>query len=432
MVLIPNDIGIRMRLQAEAQLLQPVAPLTEILGDLPDIQPGQQFTARILEALPQGTYKALIAGKESTLSLNQGAKAGDTLELVLVDRSSKALVAQLVAPASGQTTPEAGQPYPYTNLSRAAQLIGTLLPDEGQTAAPAALNAGKPIIDGPPLSSAALAAALRASVKSSGLFYEAHQAQWVTGRYPLAQLLDEPQAQHSNFSKLVSHLVQTGGGSAPLISPGTPPQAPATLTYGLGQPAVGAEISVEDAGPMSSPAVPASSLADSEPASIRTAGADGPREVKSATTTGNEPLAREVRSDQAQAPQKIPDDVRPLVQQQLEALATDRMVWHGEAWPQQLVEWEIERDTKSSGQGDEDESRWNTTLALTTPNLGHVDAKLQLSLSGVRIVIAADTAEIAERMRLAVPELKSALEASGVPLIGFLVREPEPAGQAAG
>ena len=81
MVLIPNDIGIRMRLQAEAQLLQPVAPLTEILGDLPDIQPGQQFTARILEALPQGTYKAaasaaLLSGGPSMIGLPALSAAG--------------------------------------------------------------------------------------------------------------------------------------------------------------------------------------------------------------------------------------------------------------------------------------------------------------------------------------------------------------------
>lgn len=426
MVLIPNDIGIRMRLQNEAQLLQPVAPLTEILADLPDIQPGQQFTARILEALPQGTYKALIAGKESTLSLNQGAKAGDTLELVLVDRSSRSLIAQVVVPASGEAVAEATKPYPFTNLSRAAQLIGTLLPDEGQAAAPAALNAGKPIIDGPPINTAALASALKASVKSSGLFYEAHQAQWVTGRYPLAQLLDEPQAQYSNFSKLVTHLLQSGGGGAASLSAPAAQIPPAAL----GNPLQGASAAIISAGeppPLLTTTTPGNAAEEVTLTQTRTTSPEGaPREARPAGTSANEPAAREARTDAPQTPQKIPDEVRPLVQQQLEALATDRMVWHGEAWPQQMVEWEIERDAQNSSQDPNEESLWNTTLALTTPHLGHVDAKLQLSLSGIRIVIAADTTQTAVRMREALPQLKSSLEASGVPLLGFVVREPEP------
>ena len=69
MVLIPPDAGIRMRMQTDATLLQPVQPTHEIPSDLPELQPGQAFAARILETLPDNTYKALVAGKFLTLQL---------------------------------------------------------------------------------------------------------------------------------------------------------------------------------------------------------------------------------------------------------------------------------------------------------------------------------------------------------------------------
>ena len=216
-----------------------------------------------------------------------------------------------------------------------------------------------------------------------------------------------------------------GGGAASLSAPAAqiPPAA-------LGNPLQGASAAIISAGeppPLLTTTTPGNAAEEVTLTQTRTTSPEGaPREARPAGPSANEPAAREARTDAPQTPQKIPDEVRPLVQQQLEALATDRMVWHGEAWPQQMVEWEIERDAQNSSQDPNEESLWNTTLALTTPHLGHVDAKLQLSLSGIRIVIAADTTQTAVRMREALPQLKSSLEASGVPLLGFVVREPEP------
>lgn len=409
MVLIPSDAALRMRLQAEA-LVHPVAPVTEILGDLPELRQGQQFTARIVEALPQGTYKALVADKEITLSLSEGARVGDTLELVVVDRSSKSLFAQLAAQPDASET--ANEPYPFANLSRTARLIGTLLPNEGETAPPAPLNAGKPVLDAPPVSAASLAAALKGAVRSSGVFYEAHQAQWVTGRFPLAQLLEEPQAQHSDFARLVSHLMQSSGTSGASISPNSLPSGaiPAESAAPRAAHAITAE-SVENSG-KSALTGRRYDLADAMPP-----GAPRGREADAVMVAG-----ADASESLAPTAQHVPDDVRPLVQQQLDALATDRLVWQGEAWPRQVVEWQIEREPHDAGSaGDDDDSRWNTTLALTTPSLGRIDAKLQLSRAGVRIVIAADAADSVAMLRAGQGRLGNALDAAGVPLLGMLI-----------
>ena len=119
--MIPNDAGIRMRMQTEASL-QPILPVSEIPAELADLRPGSTFSARIQEVLPENTYKALVAGRSLTLALPEGAKTGDTLELVVIDRTPRLIVAQL---ANGKGTADAsgGAGYEFTSLSRTAQSL---------------------------------------------------------------------------------------------------------------------------------------------------------------------------------------------------------------------------------------------------------------------------------------------------------------------
>ena len=122
--------------------------------------------------------------------------------------------------------------------------------------------------------------------------------------------------------------------------------------------------------------------------------------------------------------QQVPEALRPLVQQQLEAAATQRMLWHGEVWPRQSMDLEIERNTEreADGSGDED-SRWRTTLSLTTPRLGHIEANLQLTLKGVRIALTTPDGASAVDLREAAPQLAAALAAAGVPLLALQVNK---------
>ena len=66
----------------------------------------------------------------------------------------------------------------------------------------------------------------------------------------------------------------------------------------------------------------------------------------------------------------VPEELRPLVQQQLDAVATQRMAWHGEVWPGQSMDWQIEPDERRSDAGTADAERgWTTSLRLVTPRL---------------------------------------------------------------
>ncbi|MDP2808810.1 MAG: flagellar hook-length control protein FliK [Rhodocyclaceae bacterium] len=389
MALIPPDAAIRMRMDMEASLLQPVRPAREITADLPELRPGQRFTARIQEELPDNLYKALVAGKALTLQLPEGAKNGDILELVVVDRSPRVLIAQRVDTASpAMAEGAAGEPYPYATFSRAAQMIGQLLLQEGETPHPALLNRGQPLLAQPPANAAnaanaaTLAPALAKAASQSGLFYEAHQARWIAGKLPLEQLMQEPQGRH-----------------AAVRPEGMPP------AHQEHQPAVHA---LPPHGQPAAAAPPAPQSLFQALFGGEAAAAEG--------TTGTQQAASLI--------QAVPETLRPLVQQQLDAVATQRLVWHGEVWPGQAMQWEIEREDihDREGAGVEGTERWATTLRLTLPRLGEVDATLQLAVGGIRVRLSTPEIESAANLRDKAPRLADAMTAAGLPLAGLEIK----------
>jgi hypothetical protein len=361
MVLIPPDAGIRMRMQTDATLLQPVQPTHEIPADLPELQPGQAFSARIMETLPDNTYKALVAGKLLTLQLPEGASSGDTLELVVVDRTPRSIVAQRVDAQS--TANAAAQPYANANISRAGQMIGQLLLPEGESPQPVPLNRGEPLLPQAPATAAELAPTLAKAVSQSGLFYEAHQAAWVAGRRPMESLQAEPHNQ----------VKTTATGTATPASASTAANATASPT---------------------------------------------------ATTTTGESRTDSTALQSANAAQTVPDQLRPLVQQQLDAVATQRLAWLGEVWPGQVMDLQIERERteERDASADSDQAqRWNTTLRLTMPRLGTIDATLQLNGSNLRLRLAAGSDAATTDLRANASELIQALGAAGVSMQSFEV-----------
>lgn len=369
-----------MRLQNDASILQPTAPVQGIPADLTELRVGQMFTASIQEVLPDNTFKALVAGKQLTLQLPEGAKAGDTLDLVVVDRTPRVVIARL---ADSAATAAAGGLDKYTTLSPAGQMIGNLLLREGETPQPATLNRGEPLLPQPPASAAVaatdLAPALQKAITQSGLFYESHQAQWVSGRLPLEQILQEPQGQRSAPATLAEH--------------GVPRAAP------------------EAAGRTNSQA--AHTDAATTPLRLETA----VRGEERVDTSSARP------SQTTTATQAVPSELRPIVQQQLDAVTTQRLAWHGEAWPNQSIDWEIVReDERNAATARDDEVSWRTTLRLDTPRLGHIDASLHLTNAGIAMRLATPDGAAAADLQNQLPALAAALEAAGISLLSAQVR----------
>jgi hypothetical protein len=330
-------------MQTEASLLQPVAPVREVSGDLPELQLGQAFAARIVESLPDNLYKALVTGRLLTLQLPEGAKPGDSLELVVVDRTARSVVAQRVNNAPAQLPPES-RPVPEMLLSPAGRMIGQLLPAEGQAPRPVVLNSGQPLLAEPPRQGRELVPVLARAITESGLFYEAHQAQWVAGQRTLESLRAEPQARVSTAIDSTA----ASSATAPRVQSGT--EAPAT------------------------------------------------------TSTGSTVA--------------IPDVLRPVVEQQLDAIATQRLAWHGEVWPGQIMDLELEREPVGDrdSSGDDVAERWSTTLRLTLPRLGQLDARLQLVGDELRLRVLTDSSESAADLRAGSGELAAQLGSAGLNL----------------
>jgi hypothetical protein len=477
-------------MQTEANLLQPVQPAHEIPSDLPELRPGQTFNARIQETLPDNTYRALVAGKQLTLQLPEGAKPGDQLELVVIDRSAKVVIARQVEGST--TTADATAPYAYAKFSPAARMIGQLLPADGEAAPPVQLNRGQPLLTQPPQAQSAaatLAPILGKAVTQSGMFYEAHQAQWVSGKLPLEQLLQEPQGLRSSpaafrnavaeaiVRTLVPATVQATsqsvaqsnlGASMTAVTQSVPGAAVASVVAGATNPALVQPQSIANApganllSHLSDQVLPLVRQQVDAVATNRLPASEAARVIAQAFTAAGHPVTTEnalqalqggmarigaegMSSLSAQAPaanvqqaaglatQQVPDEMRPLVQQQLEAAASNRVFWHGEVWPRQTMDWAIEWDGEREADGsEEEEARWRTALSLTTPRLGRIEASLQLSPKGVSISLATPDADSAADLRDAAPRLAEALAAAGVPLRGFQVKKPDeyPAGQA--
>jgi len=353
-------------------------------------------------------------------------------------------------------------------------MIAALLPREGERPPAAPLNRGAPLLPQPPASGAELAPALGRAVRQSGLFYESHQAQWIGGRLPVAQLLAEPQGALSNVAAVLQRVALAGQGGAqgpsPLAVPGTAapltsmpqtsaaalPTGPATASVVPSAVAPGTSPAVASAaaapessaspGVMAAGSSPATATGTATAAQAAATVAAPPSQsvpvqaqtaMATATTSeasnGGNPAeaARAVgeaaapANTAAQSGRMIADELRPLVQQQLDALGTQRLIWHGELWPRQSVELEMHREEvrERAADGSEDYGeRWNTTLRLQLPRLGEVGAALSLTGRQLRLALLTPYERSAADLRAAVPRLHEALTAAGIELVALQIR----------
>lgn len=372
--MIPSDVVSRIKLATDLTAA-PTAPAAKVKDALSDLVPGQRVLATIQALMPNGTYRAMVAQREVVLALPNSAKNGDTLELEVVENDGKIAFALLTNRDSGAS--EANLTSVSTRLSQTGQLIGDLLNPpgkEGQKAAPAALNGNQPLVANFAGKSEELLPVLKQAVAQSGMFYESHQVQWAEGKLPTAALLQEPQGQFSDLS-------------AQKAAQANPQQNPF-----------------------------AEALQKPLPATLPTATEDGePTKVNRL-----EPNTASVISEMPrhQGPAVAPE-LAPLVQQQLEALATQTYAWQGQVWPGQQMDWEIS-DQMPGGTANEDDYRWQTQLHLKMPMLGDVTATLRLRGDNqIDLSIQTDSPNSEMTLSLGGPALNQQMEDAGLFLAQF-------------
>ena len=241
---------------------------------------------------------------------------------------------------------------------------------EAKDKAGALLNANQPIAAAPPENAEELAPLLKQAIRQSGMFYESHQAEWVEGKRTKFDLLQEPQ----------------GRLSSPAAFAAEPTANSATST------------------------------AERSASTSSTAGTPGERSLAprpdTATTTTD--------TTKSAVSQTIAPQLHSLVQQQLEALATQHFAWQGQVWPGQEMRWEIDENAHAPSPEENDTpERWTTRLRLTLPRLGEIDARIQLH--GEQLSLAVSTGDPATRdlMQTSGPLLRNQLDAAGLALISI-------------
>jgi hypothetical protein len=306
------------------------------------------------------------------LALPFSAKAGDSLELEVTESDGKVTLAFVANRSPGEMPGKQGDSV-ATTLSQTGKLIGDLLGGvdaQGKRAAPAPLNGNQPLVDDFPAQAENLAPILKEALSKSGVFYEAHQARWVAGELPTESLRQEPQ-----------------GKTAPTTQP-----APATPSP--------PEIRPAESGKQDIAALPTGTSSRTEAAA-------------QANPSAN----------------PIPRELAPIVQQQLDALATQNYAWQGQVWPGQKMWWEISENPENARQADgEAAARWQTRLKLTLPALGDIDATLRLHPGGkVEIALTTESTTSEALLRSSAESLHKHLEAAGLDLNQLQIRHGEAA-----
>jgi hypothetical protein len=334
--------------------------------ELPPLQPGQAIQARVEQQSPNG-HLVSVSGRVFEFKLPEGTRTGDFLRLVYVNSEPRPTFALLrVERAPSQVD---------TRLSDAGRLLSALRDMPADESAHPRLQTTAPLLPEEFPATVQAALALRDSLSLSGLFYEAHQAQWVMGSRSIAQLEQEPQ------------------GRLPPLPP--PPQGD------------------EAAEARARPLHVASAL---DPVDLPQAPEGA--ELLPATAAGEGAPVAEGES----APARLPahPDSFPMIRQQLAALETGMIAWRGEVWPGQAMDWEV--GEAPDPEHPEVARVWRTELRLQLPRLGEVQARIELGGAGLRLQLIADSDEHRAALQADAPALSTAMAAAGLPVNGMEVR----------
>jgi hypothetical protein len=345
----------------------------EALARLSQLALGKEFQAQVLSRLADGTYLVQIDDAVAGMKLPPGTQTGDILDLTLLATEPRATF--LLGKPSDTST---------TSLSPAGRLLTNLLQLAQEDGAPPAALVGKtPLLAHPDAPTAQIATALRQALSFSGLFYESHVAQWANGTRPMVELLNEPPVK----------LLNSPPAQSPTPAPGTPSQLssphPAMQTAELDQLLNNVRQWAEG-----KQALP-----------------NAVQEHKLSLLDADSGNAAPMRQDAT-----LTTEGAKLLSLQLDVLEQRRIVWHGELFPGQPLEWEISDDTPRHGQetSQGDEARtWQSTVRFSLPLLGTVSATISLTGEHVRVQVQTASEESAATLRSHGGLLAQALEAAG-------------------
>lgn len=384
-------------------LVEATAPVTvpgdgrqEAFDRLNQLALGKEFQAQVLSRLNNGSYLIKIDDALANVKLPAGTQTGDVLDLTLLATQPR--------PTFLLGKPDAGS---TTSLSNAGRLIGNLLQLAHEDGLPPTSLIGKtPLVADPETPTTHIARALQNAVTFSGLFYEAHVAQWANGTRLLTDLQAEPPAKRMETSLPGMPVRQNGSDVENNM------QQPGLRMSDLGKLVanmrewVGGERNIQPAD------------------ALRTMNA---LKEHAAAIVGQD--SRDVAGKMQDVAGH--DGVR-LISLQLDTLEQRRILWQGELFPGQPLEWEIADDTPQRNQDDDTsppESAWQSTVRFSLPTLGAVSATIRLTGEHVQVNVRTADESTATALRSHGNLLADALGAAGSTLDSLLVKHDKDAGE---
>ena len=127
-------------------------------------------------------------------------------------------------------------------------------------------------------------------------------------------------------------------------------------------------------------------------------------------------LSQEARTAQLQRQEGTDPRTMAIVKEQLATLQTGQLLFQGELFPGQPMEWRI-KDREGRGRGSDEQEQatpWETSLALTLPKLGRVEVALSLHGTHLDLVIEAGQERAAGLLEQGREELQEQLLAAGL------------------
>ncbi len=404
---------------------------------------GQTLPAQVLSKFTDGSFLVRVADTNARMLLPPGVNAGDELPLTVVSAQPRPTL------QVGAGNPQAGQ--------MATFVAGDQIPDmpaEGgrlpaQEAAilnlsgkqpPAAGQAGQPALpQGAPAEAAATprggaageagpsgqAAAAQARTLSPGAALLSKAPLVPADQLP-ALGKDTPQAALSPAARAISSALASAyttpgvpvtiNGKVPL-SAGGPPDAGKLsegLQRALGDSGLFYESHVAEWAEGKRP------LQDlqREPQMQRQAAAQG------ASHTAGDSIAKALAGPDLSAAQ--------MINQQLHTHEQGKVLWQGEAWPGQPMQWLVEReqqrgegskgDRREGREGDAAETVWRSGVRFRFPMLGKVAANVTLVGDQVHIAVQSGSEDTAATLRAWAGALQQAMEAAGAPLTSLAIQ----------
>lgn len=440
--MIHNDLSTQLQLLLKTSA-PPLLEVSQQQLELPQLVPGQKVPAHVIANLPNGRFQVLIADKTLDMNLPRNTQPGDTLELAFVTARPRLtfVLASDLANAASASNVASTAAKPQVSLSETARFLGGLLEKitqpETRQATTSNIAQTAPLLSGAPVKTLDFAQALRGALTQSGLFYESHQAQWVTGQRPLTDLLHEPQGRLSPAATSLMQLVQLEPGREKIshlntLLPVVADEKPASQIQhdvfsgkppAVAQPPAMPNTRAAELQAAYSPRVHGVDR-DYVPGYITTPGMPGvkPEEQQTSVLPQNQIDVSSSGSGKPLAStQPAHPDTLPIVRQQLEAIDSRQVMWQGQVWPGQTMEWQIEERSARTPGSEMITPEWQTSLHLVLPQLGEISARLMLQPNGIRVQLDATDPASASLLAEQRAALQQGMEASGLQLVEMKV-----------